>query len=189
MAKLIIGLGNPGLEYEATRHNVGFLVIDEYAKKNGVEITKEKFGGVYTKLNINGEDVYLGKPLTFMNLSGQFIYEISNYFKIDIKDILIIHDEKDISNAFFKLKSNGSAAGHNGVSNIISQLKTEEFNRLRIGIGTEKKIEDIKNFVLNNFSKKELEQLKSTYNTYIGIIDDFIKMDDFKKLQSKYNGK
>ncbi len=188
MKKLIIGLGNPGKEYETTKHNVGFLVLDEYAKTNNFEISKSKFSGLFAKERINNQDVIFLKPTTYMNLSGIAIKEAMNFYKIDIKDVLIIFDDKDIKLGSFKLKDNGSAGGHNGIKNIINTLGTQEFNRLKIGIGTGHKIEDIKNFVLKNFSKKDFELISNNYSIYVDIIEDFLT-SDFKTLQGKYNGK
>ena len=187
MAKLIVGLGNPGLEYESTRHNVGFLIIDQFAKNNNIEINKEKFGGLFIKTHINGEEVFLAKPLTFMNLSGQFVNEIMNYYKIDIEDLLVVYDDKDIINRKYKLKSNGSSGGHNGIKNIISHLGTDQFKRLKIGVGQETRIENIKDYVLKKFSKKEIKSLETNYDKYNSIMEKFLTMD-FIKLQEKYNG-
>ena len=129
--KLIVGLGNPGKEYENTRHNIGFMVIDNYLKN---EKFKTKFNGMYLKKVINNEEVIFLKPLSYMNLSGEVVKKYVNYFKINLSDLLIISDDLDMPCFKIKLKYKGSSGGHNGLKNIIQNINTEEFKRLKIGI-------------------------------------------------------
>lgn len=179
--KLIVGLGNPGKEYEGTRHNVGFSFIDFYL---GNVSFKEKNTAMIYEKDINGEKVIFMKPLTFMNESGLAVRKYVNYYKINIDDILIIYDDMDFEVGTFKIKKNGSAAGHNGIKSIISHLGTEEFKRIRIGISRNKN--DKVNYVLGKFSKEDIEKLDVVYKKVGNALDDFFKMD-FERVMSKYN--
>lgn len=179
--KLIVGLGNPGKEYDCTRHNVGFMVLDNYI----LDDYKNKFNGNYLVKNINGEKVLFLKPMTYMNNSGDCVYRFVNYFDIDVKDILVIQDDMDLAIGDFKLKKNSSDGGHNGIKSIISNLNTKEFLRLKIGIGHNG---DTINHVLGKFSKAECEALKRNFSLYGDIITDFIKYDS-EVLISNYNSR
>ena len=133
--KLIVGLGNPGKEYRLTRHNIGFMAIDAFATEMQVDIDRESFHGLFGRFKFNGEDVYLLKPLTYMNLSGQSVREISDYFKIPVEDIIVIYDEMALPPGKIRLRNKGSSGGHKGIQNIIDHFKTNEIKRIRIGIG------------------------------------------------------
>lgn len=180
--KLIVGLGNPGKEYENTRHNIGFMVIDNYLKN---EKFKTKFNGMYLKKVINNEEVIFLKPLSYMNLSGEVVKKYVNYFKINLSDLLIISDDLDMPCFKIKLKYKGSSGGHNGLKNIIQNINTEEFKRLKIGISNNLNI-DTKSYVLSKFNQEELEKLHKKFEITNNIINDFINLD-FEKLMSKYN--
>lgn len=182
--KLIVGLGNIGREYENTRHNIGFMVVDSYL---GAVKYQEKFNAYYYKEIINGENVIFVKPKTFMNNSGLAIKEFVNYFDIDIDDILIIHDDLDQDFGTYKLKKNSSSGGHNGIKSIISNLNTDAFLRLKIGIKNEHK-KDVIDFVLGRFEKKEMEIINNSMNTYHDIINSFI-INGTDKTMNKYNAK
>ena len=182
---LIVGLGNPGKEYDLTRHNIGFMSIDYYLSKNNLNLTNNKFNGEFLKTSINDKDVILAKPLTYMNLSGNFIRDIINFYKIDINNILIIYDDMDLEICKLRLRNKGSAGGHNGIKSIISNLGTDGFKRLKIGIG--KPIHNnIIDYVIGKFTKEELEQINQIYPTIENIINDFINKD-FTFLMNKYN--
>ena len=185
--KLIVGLGNPGKEYENTRHNMGFMFIDGYAKEKGVEINKKKFNGLYIDFINNGEKTILLKPQTYMNLSGEAVRAFVDFFKIDIKDILIISDDLDMPIGKIKLRPTGSSGGHNGLKNIEQHLNSQDYKRLKIGISHNKDIET-KDYVLGNVSKDNKEILNNLQTTVNNIIDDFYKQD-FEKLMAKYNHK
>lgn len=132
---LIVGLGNPGQEYEKTRHNMGFQVIDKLANKWKVSLNKEDFHGLYCKTKFNEEDVILLKPLTYMNLSGQSVMELAHFYKIPTENILIIFDDLDTIPGKIRLREKGSSGGQNGIKSIIQMLHTEEIKRIKIGIG------------------------------------------------------
>ena len=169
--KLIVGLGNPEKKYEKTRHNTGFIVLDNYLQDAD---WKKKFNALYCKKTINGEIVYFVKPLTYVNLSGIAVKEYVDYFDIDMEDLLVIQDDLSQDIGSYKLKKNSSSGGHNGIKSIIAQLNSEEFARLKIGIRNEY-LDDIVEFVLGKFSKKDMELLKNNLDIYNEIIDSFIK--------------
>lgn len=179
--KLIVGLGNPGKEYEKTRHNVGFMAIDHYL---GNELFKSKNNGMYCEKIINNEKIIFLKPLTYMNDSGLAVRYFSDYFNIDINNILIIYDDMDFDVGKYKIKSSGSSAGHNGIKSIIKHLGTENFKRIRIGI-SKNNVNTI-DYVLGRFSKDDLFTLNNVFNIVDNIIEDF-NIYDFDKLMNKYN--
>lgn len=185
--KLIVGLGNPGKEYEFTRHNIGFMSIDYYARKNNISIDKKKFDGLYTKLTIDNEQVILLKPQKYMNLSGDVIKKYIDYFKINIDDILVISDDLDMDVGKIKLKYKGSSGGHNGLKNIELNLKTNEYKRIKIGISNNKK-QDTKDYVLGKISEKEFEIINNTIKCVNNILNDYFNMS-FDNLMNKYNKK
>ena len=182
--KLIVGLGNPGFEYDNTRHNVGFFIIDKWVSSRGAVFDKKKFDGLYCTFFINGEKVMVLKPLKYMNLSGDVIKKYVSYFDID--DILVIHDDKDIELGKIKIKNSGSSAGHNGIKNIITNLGTENFNRIRVGLSQNNV--NLKDFVLGKFTKDELKIIDEVSIKVCDALDDYFKLD-FSDLMNKYNRK
>lgn len=159
--KCIIGLGNIGKEFENTRHNSGFIAIESLEKKYNIALDKKKKKCIYGEGTINGEKVSLVKPTTYMNLSGEAIVEILNWYKITPKDILVIYDDIDLKLGNIRYREKGSAGTHNGMRNIISQLKTEEFARIRIGIENRGDLPiPLMDYVLQKFSKDELNILQ-----------------------------
>lgn len=168
--KLVVGLGNPGREYKGTRHNVGFMVLDEYLGK--VNWKNKMESEIFIK-EVNNEQIIFVKPLTYMNLSGLAVSKIINFYKIDVKDILIVQDDLDMSLGTYKIKRNSSSGGHNGIKSIISEVKSEAFARLKIGIDTSSPI-PVDKYVLGRFSTAELNEINKNMNTFINIIDKFI---------------
>lgn len=184
--KLIVGLGNNGDKYKNTRHNVGFLVIDEIGKN--IDLTfKDVPSSSYSTTFINGEKVIFAKPKLYMNNSGKVIKGMLDYFKINISDLLVIHDDKDQEIGKHKIVFKSSHGGQNGIRDIINNLNSNEFVRLKIGIGHNDKI-DTANYVLGKLSKDQKEILNSNMFKYIQIAKDFVELD-FVKLTNKYNGK
>lgn len=183
--KLIVGLGNSGKEYENTRHNAGFMVLDAISSRLNQEFNKSKFGGKYLETYINGEKVMFLKPQKYINCSGEVIKEYIDYYKINIKDILIIHDELDLNLGKYKLKISGGNAGHNGLKNIDLCLNTNGYKRLRIGISNDESI-DVIDYVLSNFNNNETKILKEVIEKCIFIVEDFTIMT-FVNLMNKYN--
>lgn len=185
--KLIVGLGNPGKEYQKTRHNIGFMVLDYFAERNNLDFSKNKFNGNYTEFKIENEKVLLLKPLSYMNLSGEVVKKYVDFFKIPVSDILIIHDDLDINIGKYKLKEVGSSGGHNGLKNIELNLGTNKYKRMKIGISKDKNI-DTKDYVLGKFSNEDLLILDNIIKKSENIINDFCKVD-YNKLMNKYNHK
>lgn len=182
--KLIVGLGNPGKEYRNTRHNVGFMVVDQYLNK----VTwKEKFEGLYCEKIINDEKIVFLKPQTFMNLSGISVKKAVDYYKLNIEDILIIQDDLDIELGHYKLKRNSSSGGHNGINSIILSLNTDSFLRLKIGISKTRLISTT-DYVIGKFSSTEIETLNSLMDEFDDVITSFINNGIEKTIQI-YNKK
>ena len=182
--KLIVGLGNPGKQYEKTRHNVGFMAIDYYNKKNNL-LEKKKFNGLYTEQIINNEKIILLKPQTYMNLSGNCVLKFVEYFNLKIDDIFIIYDDINYEIGTFKIKRNGSSAGHNGLKSIISLLKSDNIKRIKIGISMNKiPLED---YVLQKFSNEDIKKINNVIEKVNNIIDD-INYKNIDELMQCYNG-
>ena len=184
--KMIVGLGNPGDEYKNTRHNIGFMVIDSYAKKYNINDFKEKFNGLYSKVITNDDSFVLLKPLSYMNLSGTVIKKFASFYKIKPNDIFVIQDDLDLPVGKIKIKYKGSSGGHNGIRNIIENLKTEEFPRFKIGISKSDNI-SYRDYVVGKISSDDMKKIKSILTFSPDVIDDFLKLD-IEKVMSKYNG-
>lgn len=180
--KLIVGLGNPGKEYENTRHNVGFMVVDRYVDSQSFQ---KKFDGLVQMIMVGKEKVLVLKPLTFMNLSGNAVIKAAKYYDIKPEDVLVIQDDLDIDFGHFKLKKNSSSGGHNGIKSIISALGTDSFCRLKIGISHDKAKSTV-DYVLGHFSKSELDFLEENADKYRDIINSFIE-NGADKTMNDYN--
>jgi len=158
--RLIVGLGNPGREYEDTRHNVGFWWVDALARAQSLNFKNEaKFHGLLARGQVHGQEVFLLKPQTFMNLSGRAVAAVAQFYKILPAQILVVHDELDLPPGIAKLKTGGGHGGHNGLKDIIAQLGTRDFWRLRIGIGHPGDKSQVSSFVLNNPRQEEREPI------------------------------
>ncbi len=181
--KLIVGLGNPGRKYNKTKHNIGFMCLDNYAKTNSLKFKKEnKFRGESLKTG----NLILLKPHTFMNLSGESIRLVMDYYNIEVDDVLIIYDDLSLPLGKLRLREKGSPGGHNGIKSIIQNLGTKEFRRLRIGIDSNPLI-DAKNYVLGKFSKEESKQMQESITNSQYIIDEFNNNTEFTLIMNKYN--
>lgn len=181
--KLIVGLGNPGKQYKETKHNVGFMSLDSYAKAKGIKYKKSiRFTSEITK----GNSYILIKPKTYMNNSGLAVRKVIDYYKIQPKDVLVIFDDLNLPFAKIRLRPSGSAGGHNGIKSIITHLGTDDFKRLRVGIGRNTD-RDMKVDVLSNFSKTELKILTDLELDITNIIDDFIDDQAFDSIMNNYN--
>lgn len=183
--KLIVGLGNPGKGYELTRHNSGFRAIDEFAEIAKVDFNREDFKGVYAKFKIDDEDIFLFKPMTFMNLSGTAVQEISHYFKVDVNDILVIYDDMAIEPGEIRLRPSGSSGGQKGMQNIIDCLGTESIKRIRIGIG-EPKFDAI-DYVLGKPSDDEKDKIDSAIHNAALAVKEYL-LHDFLRAMNRFNG-
>jgi PTH1 family peptidyl-tRNA hydrolase len=155
--KLIVGLGNPGPEYRDTRHNVGFKVVDELARRHGVNSWNEKFGGLEARIRVADVPAILSKPLSFMNLSGSAVQQFSAFYKVESPEILVIVDDVELPLGRLRARGEGGAGGHNGLKSVISSLGTEKFARLRVGVGRGNAGSNLSNFVLGRFTADEQE--------------------------------
>ena len=161
-AWLIVGLGNPGREYEKTRHNCGFRAIDVLARKLGCKIDKAKFQGLYSQANYQGKRLHLLKPLTYMNLSGRAVLQLSAYFHIPPQRIIVLFDDISLEPGRLRIRGDGSAGGHNGIKSIIAELGSQDFPRVKIGVGGKAHPDqDLADHVLSGFSAKEEKDLRS----------------------------
>ena len=183
--KLIVGLGNPSKQYENTRHNIGFICIDHFAQKNNLTF-KNKFDALYSETTINNEKMLLIKPQTYMNLSGSSVLKFVKFYHVELKDILIIYDDVDFEIGSFKIKRDGSSAGHNGINNIIELLHSEKIQRIRVGIS--KNNIPLIDYVLQKFNKEELDKINNILPTIDCIINDF-SVNNIDQLMEKYNRK
>ncbi len=171
---LVVGLGNPGKEYELTRHNIGFIVLDNLADKAGIEISKSAHKGILGKGEYLDNTVYLFKPLTFMNKSGEALKEIKNFYKIPADQIIVIHDELDLQLGDIRSKFGGGTAGHNGLKSIVEKTGDKDFHRIRIGIGKPEYKTQVVDHVLSTFSEEEFKGLDNLIEKAIKGVDSII---------------
>lgn len=180
--KIIVGLGNPGKEYENTRHNVGFKVLDGVSEKLGIAVRTLKFNALIGEGFIKGQKVMLVKPMTYMNLSGDAVIQIMNYYDVDIDDLLVISDDLDLPVGMYKVRRKGSSGGQKGIQNIIDRLQSNEFARVKVGIGKNSQIKTV-DYVLG-----KLEDGIAT-EAAIQCVLDYIDNDDLTALMNKHNKK
>ncbi|MFC3040981.1 aminoacyl-tRNA hydrolase [Virgibacillus xinjiangensis] len=184
--KCIVGLGNPGKKYESTRHNAGFMVIDELLKRHGWELNKKKFNGYYAMEHLDAEKVILLKPQTYMNLSGQSIRPLIDYYGIEPEDVLVIYDDLDLPTGRIRLRQKGGHGGHNGIRSTIDHLGTKEFKRIRIGVGRPDDSTSVIDYVLGSFPKAELEEVDSSIQKAADACEAWIG-DSFPVVMNKFN--
>ena len=185
---LIAGLGNPSRTYEGTRHNIGFTMIDAIGNKFGIDVTTKKHKALVGRGMIDGMRVILAKPQTYMNLSGESIREITDFYKIETENIIIIYDDISLDVGQLRIRKKGSAGGHNGVKNIIAHLGTQEFPRIKVGIGNKPEGWDLADYVLSKYTKAEQEALEEASEGVIGAVK-LMLMDDIEAAMNKYNAK
>lgn len=184
--KLIVGLGNPGKKYENTRHNTGFAVIDRTLAKLNVELDKNKFNAYYTMINRNGEKIYILKPLTYMNLSGEAVVPFMKYFGIEPEDLVVVHDDLDLPVGKIRLRQSGSCGGQNGMRNIIDLLGDSNIKRVRVGIGKDPLI-PVVDYVLGKTKKEDLEVYNQALDKASDALIYWLDHDDFSKVMSNFN--
>lgn len=184
--KLIVGLGNPGREYELTRHNIGFMAIDELAKRWNISLNEQKFKGVFGAGFVNGEKVILLKPLTYMNLSGESIRPLMDYYKIDVEDFVVLYDDLDIPVGKLRLRMKGSAGGHNGVKSTISHLGTQEFQRIRMGIDRPKNGMKVVDYVLGRFASEEIPDVSHSIEKAADACEEWLNKP-FLQIMNTFN--
>lgn len=186
---IIVGLGNPTKEYDKTRHNIGFMLIDELADKFDIHITTIQHKALVGKGIINGQKVILAKPQTYMNLSGESVKELVDYYKIDPEsELIIISDDIDLPPGYIRVRPKGSAGGHNGLKNIIALTGTQEFNRVRIGVGKKPPKMDLADYVLGHFKEDEKEPMKNGINEAIDAIEMLLE-NKLDEAMNKHNKK
>lgn len=186
---VIVGLGNPGDKYARTRHNVGFDVIDLLAEQNGISVTERKHKALIGKGRIAGQAVILVKPQTFMNLSGESVGDILHFYKLDpAQDLIVISDDVALDPGTLRIRKKGSAGGHNGLKNIIAHCHTEEFMRVRIGVGKLPPNGDMIAHVLGRFAPEDRHLVELSYERAAQAIDCILS-EDVDKAMSRYNGK
>ncbi|MEK3888941.1 aminoacyl-tRNA hydrolase [Bacillus sp. FSL K6-3431] len=183
--KLIVGLGNPGSAYNKTRHNIGFEVIEELANRFAMPLNQNKFNGVYSLIHRGGSKVILLKPLTYMNLSGESIRPVMEYYDIDMENVLVIYDDLDLPVGKIRLRQKGSAGGHNGIKSTIASLGTQNFNRLRVGIDRPPLGMKVPDYVLGKFRKEEMQEMQTVVQTCANACEKWLEkpfievMNDF----------
>ena len=185
---LIAGLGNPSKPYEGTRHNVGFSMIDVIGYKFDIDVTTKKHKALVGRGVIDGMRVILAKPQTYMNLSGESIREIADFYKIEPENIIIIYDDISLDVGQLRIRKKGSAGGHNGVKNIIAHLGTQEFPRIKVGIGNKPEGWDLADYVLSRYSKAEQEALEEAAEGVVGALK-LMLADDIDGAMNRYNVK
>ena len=184
--KVIAGLGNPGKKYANTRHNVGFLVIDELLRRNGWELSKRKFNGLYTEELVNSEKMIIVQPQTYMNLSGECIRPLMDFYQLEPTDIAIVYDDLDLPLGRVKLRQTGGHGGHNGIRSLINHLDTKQFNRIRIGIGRPEVPMSVIDYVLGKFSKEEMDHLETAIQKAADAIEEWAGQS-FDQVMNKFN--
>lgn len=186
---IIAGLGNPGKEYDNTRHNAGFMAIDALSKKYGIDVTEKKAKGLIGKGVIEGHKVILVKPQTFMNLSGDCLRELTDYFKIDVEnELIVIYDDITLDVGGLRVRKKGSAGGHNGMKSIIANLGTMDFQRIRVGIGEKPAKMDLADWVLGHFKKEDMEALQDALSESTEAVK-LILDGETDEAMNKYNRK
>ena len=182
---LIVGLGNPGKQYEKTRHNIGFDVIDYMANKYNIDVNREKFKGICGEGFIENKKVILLKPLTYMNLSGESIREFANFYKLEDDEIIVVYDDISLDIGRLRIREKGSAGGHNGIKSIIQNLGGDKFPRVKVGVGQPK--DNLVNHVLGKFSKEDREHIEKVIPVVSDAIVEIVK-NDAKESMNKFNG-
>ena len=185
---LLVGLGNPGIKYERNRHNIGFCLIDYFTSQINSEDYIDKFNSKYTLVRLNDNKIHIIKPQTYMNRSGVSVRNCKDFFKIAPENIIVVYDDMDLTLGSLKIKSSGGSAGHNGIKSLIDEIGSNNFVRIRIGIGKPLNKENVNNYVLSNFKKDEFEALSRIKNRIEEIIKDII-FEGIIFAMNKFNSK
>lgn len=184
---VIVGLGNPGKQYDKTRHNVGFDVIDMLAKEYDISVTKIKHKALIGEGRVGTEKVLLVKPQTYMNLSGETLIDIYNYYKVDLENIVVIYDDIDLDVGKLRIRKKGSSGTHNGMRSIVKCLGSTEFPRVRVGVSKPIPGQDLADFVLSRFRKEEADDLATGLGKACNAVDCIIR-ENLDLAMNKYNG-
>lgn len=187
--KMIVGLGNPGSKYKNTKHNIGFITVDEFAAQHNIEFNKVKFEAIYAEAFIGSEKVLLVKPQTFMNDSGRAVRPLMDYFNVEIEDLIVIYDDLDLPVGKLRFRQKGSAGGHNGIRSMIDHLATADFNRIRIGIDRPLGKQTVVQHVLSGFPKNQHEELLIAIKDGVAALDYWIEGHSFSEVMNQFNKK
>lgn len=187
--KLIVGLGNPGEKYAQTRHNVGFDVVDALIQRHQLTKIEQKFRADYTVWHTQSERIYLVKPYTYMNLSGEAVLPLMSYFGVGMDDIVVVYDDMDISPGKIRLRQSGSAGGHNGMKSIINMLGSNQFNRIRVGIGRPHDGWKVVDHVLAPFTPDERLSIDQGIDQAVEALENWVEVGDFLKTMNEFNRK
>lgn len=183
---IIVGLGNPGKKYDGTRHNVGFHAIDLLAQRHKIQVNKLKYKALVGEGFIGTEKVLLVKPQTYMNLSGQSVMELVQFYKIDLSQLIVIYDDIDVKVGSVRIREKGSAGSHNGMKNIIYLLQKDSFPRIRIGVG-KPEVGDLADYVLSRFNKEEAPFITEALDRSVQAVESIVTQD-LQLAMNKYNG-
>lgn len=186
--KCIVGLGNIGKRFELTRHNIGFEVVDDILERHQFTLDKQKFKGAYTIERLNGEKVLFIEPMTMMNLSGQAVAPLMDYYNVDVEDLIVLYDDLDLEQGQVRLRQKGSAGGHNGMKSIIKMLGTDQFKRIRIGVGRPTNGRSVPDYVLQKFSKEEMIIMEKVIEHSARAVESFIESSRFDHVMNEFNG-
>ncbi|AFC33718.1 Pth [Paenibacillus mucilaginosus 3016] len=184
--KWFVGLGNPGRQYEATRHNIGWMALDRFADKHGIQISQNKCKGLLGEGHVAGQKVYLLKPQTFMNLSGESIRAFMDFYKASLEDLVVIYDDMDTPFGSIRLRYQGSAGGHNGIKSTIQHLGTQSFQRIRMGISRPLPGRNIADYVLSTFSKEEVQGIPPVLDRTCEAMEHLLQ-HPFEKTMAVFN--
>ncbi|MDT2815270.1 aminoacyl-tRNA hydrolase [Vagococcus carniphilus] len=187
--KLIVGLGNPGSKYRATKHNIGFITLDEIAYQEKVEFNKHQFEADIAEFFLNGEKIILAKPQTFMNESGRSVGPLMTYYNVADEDLIVIYDDLDLPIGRIRLREKGSAGGHNGIKSLIAHLGTKEFNRIKVGIDRPKSSQEVVSYVLSTFPKNTHEDMLQSVKLAAEASLYWAEGHDFVNTMNQFNSK
>lgn len=185
---LVAGLGNPGKEYSLSRHNAGFMVIDDLIERFNCSNYNLKFQSAYSEIRFNGERLIFQKPLTYMNNSGIAVRDLANFYKIEPENIIVAVDDVDIEPLSLRIRAKGSAGTHNGLKSIIYHLQSDNFIRIKLGVGRKHQNEDLAKFVLSNFSKEFFSEFRNTVSNAADAVEDIV-LNGIDHAMNKYNVK
>lgn len=186
---LVVGLGNPGIQYENTRHNAGFMVIDRFCKAQNITLFKHKFKGLIAEATVSGKKILVLKPETYMNNSGQSVREAASFYKIAPENIIVVYDDISLSPGKLRIRAKGSAGGHNGIKDIIALLGSENFPRIKVGVGEKPHPDyDLKDWVLGKFSASDAEAFSSAADRAAEALSLIVKTNSTAEAMNKYNG-
>ncbi len=185
---LIVGLGNPGKQYEKTVHNVGFMAVDLLMDKLDLKAKEKGCQAVYSASFVKGEKLIVAKPQTYMNLSGESVKQLASANKINVEDIIVVYDDIDLPMGTIRIRKEGSAGTHNGMRNIVQELGTTNFKRIRVGVGDERGRMALRDYVLSNIVGEKKQVLDKVLAKVVEALEDWLNTKDFDLVMRKYNG-